>query len=294
MGRRMGSLIRMNFGRYRSEDEKETTSLVRADFIKRLPLSKISTNISSQVSLKGCKLSKRNGDDVKNGVKSEICLTPVRQAGCRSKPCPGDASSCANELKDKGFGVEKLGLSLEDGSILNSCDTPLRQYDSSHEFESSSNSNSTKPLVSPDMMHSILTSNFLSDDFDESILEQIDALCEQKSSGNSEMDDTAVHRAENEIIVKSCEEDVVIRNPKVSDETLKSEEFLNSTVDQACGFEGLGKSENKLTKNMPEEYAKYIQSLNDKQQEAACSDISIPLVIVAGPGSGKVCFSPMF
>ncbi|KAK6121752.1 hypothetical protein DH2020_044504 [Rehmannia glutinosa] len=38
---------------------------------------------------------------------------------------------------------------------------------------------------------------------------------------------------------------------------------------------------------MPEEYAKYIQSLNDKQQEAACSDISIPLVIVAGPGSGK-------
>ncbi|KZV24457.1 ATP-dependent DNA helicase srs2-like [Dorcoceras hygrometricum] len=38
---------------------------------------------------------------------------------------------------------------------------------------------------------------------------------------------------------------------------------------------------------MPEEYAKYIHSLNDRQREAACFDISIPLVIVAGPGSGK-------
>ncbi|XP_011084763.1 ATP-dependent DNA helicase SRS2-like protein At4g25120 [Sesamum indicum] len=144
-----------------------------------------------------------------------------------------------------------------------------------------------KPLVFLDMKDSILTSDFLGDDFEESILEEIDALCEQKSSGDSESDDTTMSRAENEIIVKSCEEDVVITNPKVSDETLKSKEILNSNVDQACGVEGVGISENKLTKNMPEEYAKYIQSLNDKQQEAACSDISIPLVIVAGPGSGK-------
>ncbi|XP_076890004.1 ATP-dependent DNA helicase SRS2-like protein At4g25120 [Bidens hawaiensis] len=38
---------------------------------------------------------------------------------------------------------------------------------------------------------------------------------------------------------------------------------------------------------MPDEYAKYMQSLNDRQRGAACSDISIPLMIVAGPGSGK-------
>lgn len=39
---------------------------------------------------------------------------------------------------------------------------------------------------------------------------------------------------------------------------------------------------------MPEKYREYIKSLNDKQREAACNDVSIPLMIVAGPGSGKV------
>ncbi|KAI3471003.1 hypothetical protein Pfo_027666 [Paulownia fortunei] len=275
-----------NKNRCRSEDEKETKSLVRVDGIKRLPLSEIHTNISSPVSLKGCKLSKKNGDDAKNGVKSEILLTPVRQAECSSRPCSGDASRCANELNDEGFGVEKVGLSLEDGSFLNSCCNQLRQHDSSYEFESSSNSNSIKPLVFPDMNGSILLSN-LSDDFDESIFEQIDALFEQKSSGNSERGDSAMNSMEKEIVIKSCEEDITITNIDVSDETLKSEEILDPAGDEACGVKGLGKSENKLTKDMPEEYAKYIQSLNDKQQEAACSDISIPLVIVAGPGSGK-------
>ncbi|KAK4380992.1 ATP-dependent DNA helicase SRS2-like protein [Sesamum angolense] len=271
----------------KSEDEKETKSLVQVDGIKRVPLSKISTNISYQDPLNSSMLSNWSGDDVNNGVKSEILLTPVRQAECRSRQCVGDASSSANELKDEGFGVGKLGLLSEDGSILNSYGSPSRQHDSSYGFKSSLSSNSMKPLVFPDMKDSILTSNFLGDDFEESILEEIDALCEQKSSGNSERDDTTMNRTENEIIVKSCEEDVVITNPQVSYETLKSKEILNSNVDQAFGVERVGKSENKLTKNMPEEYAKYIQSLNDKQQEAACNDISIPLVIVAGPGSGK-------
>ncbi|CAN6705458.1 unnamed protein product [Malus baccata var. baccata] len=39
--------------------------------------------------------------------------------------------------------------------------------------------------------------------------------------------------------------------------------------------------------NMPDEYLKYLLSLNERQREAACSDISVPLMIVAGPGSGK-------
>ncbi|PWA70977.1 hypothetical protein CTI12_AA282850 [Artemisia annua] len=41
-------------------------------------------------------------------------------------------------------------------------------------------------------------------------------------------------------------------------------------------------------RGMPDEYAKYKKSLNDRQREAACSDISVPLMIVAGPGIGKV------
>ncbi|KAK8916770.1 hypothetical protein KSP39_PZI022682 [Platanthera zijinensis] len=39
--------------------------------------------------------------------------------------------------------------------------------------------------------------------------------------------------------------------------------------------------------SMPKKYYDYLQSLNDAQREAACSTISIPLMIVAGPGSGK-------
>ncbi|KAG5151025.1 hypothetical protein JHK84_027497 [Glycine max] len=38
---------------------------------------------------------------------------------------------------------------------------------------------------------------------------------------------------------------------------------------------------------MFEEYLKYFKSLNDRQREAACTDISTPLMIVAGPRSRK-------
>ncbi|XP_078148491.1 P-loop containing nucleoside triphosphate hydrolases superfamily protein [Carex rostrata] len=38
---------------------------------------------------------------------------------------------------------------------------------------------------------------------------------------------------------------------------------------------------------MPEKYKEYFKSLNDKQREAACNDVSVPLMIAAGPGSGK-------
>jgi len=39
---------------------------------------------------------------------------------------------------------------------------------------------------------------------------------------------------------------------------------------------------------VPRKYYEYLEKLNDAQREAACSDISVPLMIVAGPGSGKV------
>ncbi|CAL5086579.1 unnamed protein product [Urochloa decumbens] len=37
----------------------------------------------------------------------------------------------------------------------------------------------------------------------------------------------------------------------------------------------------------PKKYYEYLHSLNDRQREAACSDVAVPLMIVAGPGSGK-------
>ncbi|CAD6223739.1 unnamed protein product [Miscanthus lutarioriparius] len=37
----------------------------------------------------------------------------------------------------------------------------------------------------------------------------------------------------------------------------------------------------------PKKYYEYLHSLNDRQKEAACNDVAVPLMIVAGPGSGK-------
>lgn len=37
----------------------------------------------------------------------------------------------------------------------------------------------------------------------------------------------------------------------------------------------------------PKKYYEYLHSLNDRQREAACSDVAVPLMIAAGPGSGK-------
>ncbi|KAJ0961820.1 hypothetical protein J5N97_029648 [Dioscorea zingiberensis] len=36
-----------------------------------------------------------------------------------------------------------------------------------------------------------------------------------------------------------------------------------------------------------DKYSEYLQKLNDEQREAACADIAVPLMIIAGPGSGK-------
>ncbi|KAL3650379.1 hypothetical protein CASFOL_006782 [Castilleja foliolosa] len=241
-----------NLSNHKLGVEKETRNLVRIDGNKRRPLAEICTNIPSPVSLNGCKLSKNNIDNPKH----DILISSVKLSGFSTSPHSKNALTRDNKLTNEGFGVEKVRPSLENDFNLNPHGNKLSQHDRSYVFESSTNGNSIKP---PDF-----------DDFDESILDQIDALCEQKLSGNSE----------NEAVVKTCEKDIAITNGGVNYETVKSEEKLDSADNEV-------KSENLLTKNMPEEYAKYIQSLNDKQQEAACSDISIPLVIVAGPGSGK-------
>lgn len=281
--------MRTSLSSRRSGDERETKRVVhQSNEIIRLPLSSIDTNLASPVSLKSHKLFPKNGDNAKNGFKSGILVSPVTEAECNSRPRSRDASSCLNKLNDEGFNVLKVGVSLEDGSIMNSFCTPLRQQDRSYECESTSNITSIKSLVFPEMNVTISTSNFMGDDFDESILEQIDAICEQKSSLSSEREDSAMEKKDTEFVIMSGEEDTTLVNG--SDEMSKSEDILDShsADDEACGVKELGKSENELTTNMPEEYAKYIQFLNDKQQEAACTDISIPLVIVAGPGSGKV------
>ncbi|XP_040382180.1 ATP-dependent DNA helicase SRS2-like protein At4g25120 isoform X2 [Oryza brachyantha] len=60
--------------------------------------------------------------------------------------------------------------------------------------------------------------------------------------------------------------------------------------DAAKGQEELQEMELEIEETegcVPKKYYEYLQSLNDRQREAACSDVTIPLMIVAGPGSGK-------
>lgn len=73
----------------------------------------------------------------------------------------------------------------------------------------------------------------LDEELDDSFLQEIDAICEQKSAAKEQ----------------------------------KPEKRWGFVVDK---------------------YHEYLQKLNDEQREAACVDISVPLMIIAGPGSGKV------
>ncbi|XP_057776790.1 LOW QUALITY PROTEIN: ATP-dependent DNA helicase SRS2-like protein At4g25120 [Salvia miltiorrhiza] len=267
-------------------DERKTKCTVVADEIKRHPLSIICSNISPPIALKGEYLSEKS-DGARNGFSCETLLTPVVEAECSERVAPSDAYSSKIDSNGEGFDVQKVGLSLKDGSILSPVCTPLRQQDRSYECNSSSESNLIRALALPDTSVCVSTSHLLDDDFDESILEQIDALCEQILSDNPQRKDCAMERLETEFVIKSCKGDISTTDVKVTSEILKSEEIFNSAGEESSGVKELDNSASKLTKNMPEEYTRYIQSLNDRQQEAACSDISIPLVIVAGPGSGK-------
>ncbi|KAG6429254.1 hypothetical protein SASPL_107299 [Salvia splendens] len=265
-------------------DERKAKSLVVADEIKRHPLSMICSNISTPIAPKGGMLSKKS-DGARNGLSCEMFLTPVVKAERSQKVASSNAYSSKTGLNGEGFDVQKHGHSLKDGSILSPCSTPLRQPDRSYECNSSSDSYFIRAPALPDKDVSISTSHLLDDDFDESFFEQIDALCEQKLSDNPEKD-SAMEKLE-DFVIKGCKDDISTTDVNVTSEILKSEEISSSAGGQSSGVIELDKSASKLTNNMPEEYMTYIQSLNDRQQEAACSDISIPLVIVAGPGSGK-------
>lgn len=132
--------------------------------------------------------------------------------------------------------------------------------------------------------------SILDDDFDDSTLEEIDALCEQNSSGRAERQgsDSIFHPGNRDNGSYSC--DLTIDLVSVTGSESKE------TKDLSCSSDALeSRAEwintdfaTKKIGTMPEEYSKYLLSLNDRQREAACNDISIPLMILAGPGSGKV------
>jgi len=136
------------------------------------------------------------------------------------------------------------------------------------------------------------------DDLDESILEQIDILCEQKSAVKA-AGQGLDHSCQENVSSESglvCTVDMSLRTSAVS-EGIGTGDMLCFGIDldhieEHVDSETTRKSLPSGT--MPEEYSKYLKSLNERQREAACTDVSTPLMIVAGPGSGKVFLNSTF
>ncbi|VFQ77522.1 unnamed protein product [Cuscuta campestris] len=286
---------------------------VQLGSIKRIPLSEVSVNTPLHTSEK--KLSSKlldgsnglcsngtHGYSIKarreGGEHPALSRTPENQNKSWTGKC-FDNSFCTNAPNIH----EKADVLLESDAGLDSFVTPVRQ-------PCFSNVSGLYPSFS-----------ILDDDLDESILEEIDALCEQKLTENAKREKPGTDLEGSQHVSRSTGKDTSGAEVN-SEESVMAECFMTST-DKAMTeakdsdpsgrdslspdgsgsiFELKGiltlesgqecKEEPKspvatYTRNMPEEYAKYIRALNDKQREAACTDISIPLIIVAGPGSGK-------
>ncbi|XP_043806045.1 ATP-dependent DNA helicase SRS2-like protein At4g25120 isoform X2 [Manihot esculenta] len=130
--------------------------------------------------------------------------------------------------------------------------------------------------------------SILDDDFDESILNEIDAICEQNSAAKVE-----IQSSNSSLLEENKYKEENIGCNFASSVSVSADDDMRTRVAFESSGDLVSRKEEKDTSqliehgNMPEEYSKYLQSLNNRQREAACSDISVPLMIVAGPGSGK-------
>ncbi|ESQ54792.1 hypothetical protein EUTSA_v10024258mg [Eutrema salsugineum] len=140
------------------------------------------------------------------------------------------------------------------------------------------------PLKEPErvtLSHGCSTSSLLDDDIDDSILEEIDAIFEQSAkkaasqTPNISISQTPSKDNKNNDLMASLDSRAVNFSEPESNAKLELNEETTISADPA------------LINCMPDECSKYMQSLNDRQRDAACSEISTPLMVIAGPGSGK-------
>lgn len=286
-------MICVDFACFRANDTDENRNQAHINGIKRVPLNEIPKNTPSPTPMKGYKLVNKHceiNDDMNSKMKSEVLQlsleSPGSQAKCSSRSYLDEISSCGIELNDFGSGEMKLDVPLESSGMYSN-GTLARQPSCSNRF----NSNYINQVGQPDcctLSSSLTECDVFSDDFDDSILEEIETLCGQKSAEKSEKEKCDMKPTEIQCVNVTPGEDKANIDLFVKDEKLKTEHILKSSGDSDSRGEAMRYSEDTVTKNMPDEYAKYICSLSDRQREAACSDISTPLIIVAGPGSGKV------
>ncbi|XP_020519936.1 ATP-dependent DNA helicase SRS2-like protein At4g25120 isoform X1 [Amborella trichopoda] len=196
------------------------------------------------------------------------------------------------------------------------------------------------PMV-PSVRHSVDDTlspvSFFDEEFDDSILKEIDALCEQQSTMKKERRRFSHSNLSGQIMVSSqnsvntsviscnlgasvkfqADESIVkslhnglstmhdrgehasisadvqdnSRSPNQSDVKRNVESFSNhsmtSTVVNHDDSTNPSLSLGEGSATDAQAYSEYLKSLNDMQKEAATSDIERPLLILAGPGSGK-------
>ncbi|KAH9770509.1 dna helicase [Citrus sinensis] len=146
------------------------------------------------------------------------------------------------------------------------------------------------PIKQPEFFNtseSFSMPSLLDDDFDDSILQEIDAICEKSAAKD-------VRKAQNSGIYEethqndnSCTHLNASLESVTTNENIRMDISMDLAGDMKSSMEKTDTIQTIKTQNMPDEYSKYLQSLNDQQLEAACGDMSTPLLIVAGPGSGK-------
>lgn len=147
------------------------------------------------------------------------------------------------------------------------------------------------PIKQPEFFNtseSFSMPSLLDDDFDDSILQEIDAICEKSAAKDVRKAQTNGIYEETQQNDNSCTHLNPSLESVITNENVRMDIPMNLAGDMKSSMENTDTFQTIQTENMPDEYSKYLQSLNDRQREAACSDMSTPLLIVAGPGSGKV------
>ncbi|XP_012569785.1 ATP-dependent DNA helicase SRS2-like protein At4g25120 isoform X2 [Cicer arietinum] len=226
------------------------------------------SSTSSPYQIKGLS----NVDDVAGrvSVKKRVPLAEVPSNRLHSSGNRGEPSSdsiCSNS-STRNVAVLPFDVVAQKNLCQSNFETPRKETGS----------------FKPEPLDYFSASGLFDDDFDESILEQIDILCEQKTA------EKCWEKVSSETGVVG-NVDLSFGTSVVSDCNGNGDMFSNGfgiyldpkeeQVDNDTPRKSL------VSGTMPEEYSKYLESLNERQREAACTDISTPLMIVAGPGSGK-------
>uniref|UniRef100_A0A7N0UHR9 DNA 3'-5' helicase n=1 Tax=Kalanchoe fedtschenkoi TaxID=63787 RepID=A0A7N0UHR9_KALFE len=235
---------------------------------RRVPLLEISVNQQSPFA-----------SNEANITKSIICVRDASSDGFkpdgintafRTLPSPESVKYASDRPLIVGHeGSTELEGSIEDSPyIRNSNNKKIESASESYRLNTpnslcvsdSLKTHAKQPHNSSCSGSALGTHSLLDDDLNELVFEEIDALCERTLGG----------------VTSKCPNDENISCMKIASPVKKLQ--LEELSDILKEME---------IRNMPKDYLAYLSSLNNKQQEAACSDISIPLMIVAGPGSGK-------